>query len=110
MRLPSKRDLDRLLDPRFNWKYGTLNGNYGYLLTGPNGNSIFLPLTNERIGERMGKKENWGCYWSGERHSSDRNLVLAFHLNGARAARQKPISFDKKKPYTGYAVRPVSDK
>lgn len=53
-RTPTKAELIELLD-QCSSEYVTLNGINGYYLTGPNGNSIFIPLTG---------------YWSGKNYRS----------------------------------------
>lgn len=53
------------------------HNNNGYKVTGPNGNRIFLPATNEQIG--MGSSKQFiGKYWTGELHIY--NKSTAYHL------------------------------
>lgn len=46
-RMPTLDEFDELCR-RCTWKWTTLNDVSGYLVTGPNGNSIFLPAADER--------------------------------------------------------------
>lgn len=62
-RMPSKEQVSEL-----SWKCQkkkmTLNGVNGWKLTGPNGNSIFLPLAGCRKGTALDSVGVWGYYWS----------------------------------------------
>ena len=40
------------------------NSLYGYLVTGPNGNSIFLPAAGQRDGTSLTNAGSSGYYWS----------------------------------------------
>ena len=63
-RMPTSEELSELVT-MCEWTLGTQNGVKGYTVTGPNGNSIFLPLAGYRIGnEIVGAGQN-GFYWSG---------------------------------------------
>ena len=44
------------------WEWVTVNDAKGYMVTGPNGNSIFLPAGGKKFGKL--KQELEGCYWS----------------------------------------------
>ena len=46
------------------WKWTELNGVNGYRVTGPNGNSIFLPAAGYRGGAGPGYRGTGGYYWS----------------------------------------------
>lgn len=49
-RIPSVKDFDEL-NKYCTWKYGSINGNNGYYVIGPNGKCIFLPLANGMCGK-----------------------------------------------------------
>ena len=53
------------------WKWTTYNGVNGQLVTGPNGNSIFLPAAGCRYGTRVLNVGNYGFYWSATQYESD---------------------------------------
>jgi hypothetical protein len=60
-RMPSTAELQELID-KCEWEFtGT-----GYKVTGPNGNSIFLPAAGYRFGEKWYGNGNSGYYASGE--------------------------------------------
>ena len=63
-RMPSEEQFDEL-EENCTWKWATKNGVEGRLLTGPNGNSIFLPATEDN------------AYWSREL-----NPVLPYYAFG----------------------------
>ena len=46
------------------WEWTTLNGINGYRVTGPNGNSIFLPAAGYRYGTKVNYRGSYGYYWS----------------------------------------------
>ena len=46
------------------WSWMTQNGVIGYLVTGPNGNSIFLPAAGYRLRTSLGDAGSDGRYWS----------------------------------------------
>lgn len=46
------------------WKWTTLNGVNGQLVTGPNGNSIFLPAAGYRYGTDLNRRGSYGYFWS----------------------------------------------
>lgn len=48
-RMPSRAEMQELVD-NCTWTYTTLENVQGYRVTGPNGNSIFLPLTGSIMG------------------------------------------------------------
>ena len=62
-RMPTKAEMQELRD-RCNWKWTTQNGVNGYKVTGPNGNSIFLPVAGCRLGSSLGSAGSLGYYWS----------------------------------------------
>ena len=46
------------------WTWTTQNGTPGYKVTGPNGNSIFLPAAGDRYGSYLNNPGSSGYYWS----------------------------------------------
>lgn len=51
--------------------WSTLGGVNGYVLTGPNGNSIFLPAAGNRHDSSLYDVGRWGSYWSSSLNLSD---------------------------------------
>ena len=93
------------------WTWITCNGVNGYKVTGPNGNSIFLPTTGCCLGSGYSSysgDNSFGSYWSGTLSNSyDSNggncaYFLSFHSNAVNI-------YDKYRIY-GHTIRPVCDK
>ncbi|MBO7264229.1 MAG: hypothetical protein J6U93_06900 [Alistipes sp.] len=62
-RMPTKSELQELLDD-CTWEWTALNGVNGQKVTGPNGNSIFLPATGGRYDTSSLEVGSVGYYWS----------------------------------------------
>ena len=60
-RLPTKGEFEELIK-RCKWTWTTQGGHKGYMVTGPNGNSIFLPAAGWRYGTSAAGVS--GLYWS----------------------------------------------
>ena len=58
----------------------TQNGINGYLFTGPNGNSIFLPAAGSRYQSDLGSAGYAGKYWSGSLSTSHPNHAISFYF------------------------------
>ena len=62
-RMPTDAEL-RELKTKCKWNWTTQSGVYGYMLIGPNGNSIFLPAAGCRNGNSFISAGINGYYWS----------------------------------------------
>lgn len=62
-RMPSKEQLDELRT-NCTWTWTSMNGVNGYLVTGPNSNSIFLPAAGYYWGDSRSLEGSGGHYWS----------------------------------------------
>ena len=62
-RMPTKEEQQELID-NCTWTWTTQNGVKGCKVTGPNGNSIFLPAAGLRRGSSLYDDGNNGYYWS----------------------------------------------
>lgn len=61
--MPTKAQLEELANQSIcSWKYESSGG--GYRVTGPNGNSIFLPLAGEYVDADYKDEGVYGNYWS----------------------------------------------
>ena len=82
-KLPTKEQWEQLKN-KCTWKWTTLNGVNGYKVTGPNGNSIFLPAAGVRL--RSGNVVDYVgafCrYWSSTPRDSDDAWYLFFGSGG----------------------------
>ncbi len=101
-RLPTASEIDELVN-KCTRTWTTQGGHNGYKVTGPNGNSIFLPAAGWRYGASLLGAGGYGNYWSAPPYGdgADRACSLvfsgdAFHRGwGYRVA--------------GLSVRPVSE-
>ncbi|MCD7721663.1 MAG: DUF1566 domain-containing protein [Prevotellaceae bacterium] len=101
-RLPTKYEMDELVH-RCQWKWTSMNGRSGYLVTGPNGNSIFLPAAGCRQGTSVNYSGNYGIYLTAAPFEGDtqKAYCLGFYSGGYRLA--WPYRYD------GFSVRAVTD-
>ena len=62
-RMPTHDELNELRT-KCTWRWTTQNGKKGYKVTGPNGNSIFLPAAGYRYDSSLDDAGSFGSYWS----------------------------------------------
>lgn len=62
-RLPTRAECQELKD-NCTWTWTTQGGHNGYRVTGPNGNSIFLPAAGLRSWKLLRDAGSWGRYWT----------------------------------------------
>ncbi len=79
-RLPTKKELEEL-ESKCKWEWTTINGKKGYKVTGPNGNSIFLPAAGYRDGSSLDVAGKGGYYWSSTPDETYGNIDLAYYLD-----------------------------
>ncbi|MBO5084144.1 MAG: hypothetical protein J6C18_04680 [Bacteroidaceae bacterium] len=76
-RMPTLDEIKELCN-KCSWQWTEVNGIKGQKVTGPNGNSIFLPAAGYRYGTEVGGRASSGDYWSG---TLDENYsYLAYYL------------------------------
>ena len=102
-RIPTYEELDELYS-LCNWTYTTMNGKNGFMVTGPNSNSIFVPECGHREGNVILKGDGHGYYWSSTLSSVSseqaRNISLwTRHSSWA--------SNNDNYRYRGQSIRPV---
>ena len=98
-RMPTKAECEELVN-RCTWKWTTYNGVDGMKVTGPNGNSIFLPAAGRRR-YTLNLRGSYGDYWSGSFLESDSSRAwdLYFSSSGTGVGNNYRES--------GRSVRPV---
>lgn len=79
-----------------------LNGTPGYKVTGPNGNSIFLPAGGKRVGHTLIDQGVRGYYLTGSVNGSNSKFAVDYEFNESTSARAT------RAVYEALAVRPVS--
>ncbi|MBE6294861.1 MAG: hypothetical protein E7090_09325 [Bacteroidales bacterium] len=91
-RMPTRDEAEELL-VKCDWKSTKVNGVDGDLITGPNGNTIFLPECNQRTGDYIDK---FGTrYWTSTRYEYGEKTARFLSTTGTCRA------------YYGLTVRPV---
>ncbi len=106
-RMPSVEEM-RELSNECSWEWTTYNGQNGCIVTGPNGNTIFLPAAGYRRGQSADDCIGWdGRYWSGSRTG-----VYGDYEDNARDlcyTRGSDGTVSEWERYFGLSVRPVED-
>ncbi len=99
-RMPTHDEIKELYD-KCTWTWTTQNGVNGQLVTGPNGNSIFLPAAGSRYGTSLYGAGDYGHFWSSSLDSGNPFIAydLYFYWGGPR------WYFNYR--YYGWSVRPV---
>lgn len=100
-RMPSKDEFQELID-RCTWTWTTVNEMNGYLVTGPNGNSIFLPAVGEKQQTWTNGKNFNGDYWT-ETHGENLKGSNAYSLGFGTDS----YKISERGAFAGMAVRPV---
>ena len=102
-RMPTKAELQELCN-KCTWTWMSQNGIDGYKVTGPNGNSIFLPAAGYRRGSWPRRAGDYGFYWSStpnESGSDDAYLLYFDYIDSSSL-----YMYDSSR-YDGQSVRPV---
>lgn len=103
-RMPTSAELQELMS-RCTWTYGTYNGRSGNYVTGPNGNSIFLPYAGARGTRSFDSAGEYGNYWSGTYDYADSGPDAFYIL----CSKTSLVEYHSWKCYHGRSVRPVKD-
>ena len=99
-RMPTENEISELVN-KCSSKWTTYNGVKGRLVTGTNGNSIFLPAAHYREGTSVGYLG--GNYWSATQSQNGSDYACGLYFSSGRIW---GVSADRS---FGYTVRPVSD-
>ncbi len=109
-RSPRKADWDELLN-RCQWTYLRPEGSPpGYLVVGPNGNRIFLPLAGFRYDYDYYEVGKMGYYWA--TMPRDEKMVQTLYGFGGLTFLMQPgvIEYGFAIAHNGFSVRPVLDR
>ena len=102
-RMPTLDEINELRE-KCTWQWTSYNEVYGQLVTGPNGNSIFLPAAGYRGGEDFGHRGSYGYFWSATLHDSD-----AYYAYGLYFYDGSYNWFSSGSRSSGCTVRPVTE-
>lgn len=102
-RMPTKEELEELVD-KCDWEWTSQSGRNGYKVTGPNGNSIFLPAAGWRYGASLNVAGGFGRYWSSTPYGGNTLHAYSLYFGSGHRYVGWNVRFD------GRSVRPVSDK
>ena len=101
--MPTKAECQELID-NCNWTQVTQNGQNGYLVTGTNDESIFLPVAGYRNYGMLQNDGDFGRYWTSTPYEGNKGTAyyLGFSEGGDPHVHNTPRSY-------GFSVRPVLD-
>lgn len=102
-RMPTKAECAELLD-KCTWTWSNRSGVNGYIVTGPSGNTIFLPASGQREGSEASDVGSWGCYWSAT--LNHRSILVAESLSFDQGLSSVEVA----SRIVGQAIRPVCTK
>ena len=101
-RMPTMEECQELVDS-CTWTWTDHNNVEGYKVTGPNGNSIFLPAAGSRFGSSLSLAD--GCYWSSTT-PFESDTYRAYSLNFVGGYHRVSWGFCSN---YGLSVRPVAE-
>lgn len=85
-----------------NTEWTEVNGIAGYKVTGPNGNSIFLPAAGKRIAHKASEEGTHGYYLTGSVNGSNSQFAIDYEFTVSTGVRST------RAVYEAMAARPVS--
>ena len=104
-RMPSSSEFSELHN-QCNWSWkSSYNGTSGYLVTGPNGNTIFFPASGYSGTVDIGEYGTHGCYWLSSLDLTDKYCAYNIYFR-----RDYVYSRYYDRRWYGYSVRPVVEK
>lgn len=81
-RTPSWAEMRELME-KCTWEWTTQGGVNGQKVTGPNGNSIFLPAAGDRFNKELELFNEEGFYWTASLYPSTPNYAVALNFDAA---------------------------
>lgn len=103
-RMPTLDEIKELIN-NCSWEWTTVNGVSGQKVTGPNGNSIFLPAAGFRSNTSLLSAGSCGYYLSGTLYEYDYGSGRAYLLGFDRGYHD----WDSSSRLSGHPVRPVTE-
>jgi len=102
-RIPTMNELNELFS-NCSYSKTTKKGVSGISLIGPNGNSIFLPMSGYKEGNETFTFGSAAYYWSNTLNSNNKNQARAYKIN---TSGYSTVDLTR---WWGYSIRAVSDK
>ena len=99
-RMPTKEEQDDLRN-NCSWEWTALNSVKGHVVTGPNGNSIFLPAAGFRRDSSLSDAGSFGFYWSSSLYTN--YPYYAYNLRSS----SRYVAWYYYSRSSGQSVRPV---
>lgn len=97
-RMPTRAEMQELVDA-CTWYWITQDGVQGYKVFGPNGNSIFLPITGYRSETALSESSTDGYYWTA---SGSGSVAGALNIDSSSKSLERSSA-----RYLAYALRAV---
>ena len=100
-RMPTEDERDELCSI-CTWEWVSISNVNGYRVTGPNGNSIFIPAAGYRYGDSFDSVGSYGFYWTSSLSTvsgSDTSHPLSFGSDF--------VAYGSYQRYSGLPIRPV---
>ena len=101
-RMPTQREIQELVD-KCKWEWCRQGDYPGYKVTGPSGNSIFLPAGGCSYDGTVHFKNTAGLYWSGTAEGNNMAYLIAMSFAGTHSVTTNNL-------YFGCLIRPVTGK
>ena len=101
-RMPTLDEINELIND-CSWSWTTQNGVNGCKVTGPNGNSIFLPAAGYRDDDYVYGRGSHGRCWSSSLYSSYSDYAYYLYFDSSIH------DWDYRNRYYGHTVRPVTE-
>ena len=101
-RMPTRTECEELVD-KCSWTWIIQNGTNGYLVTGPNGRSIFLPAAGLCLGTSLSSAGENGYYWSSTAAGEKNGYAYELIFNSGYR------NLEEFSRLVGRSVRPVSE-
>lgn len=99
-RMPTKEEQDELRT-KCTWTWTSSGSVNGYVVTGPNGNSIFLPAAGYRGDSSLSDAGSYGYYWSSSLFSGYSDFAFSLEFYSSY------VDWRYHSRYFGYSVRAV---
>lgn len=101
-RMPTEDEFEELINT-CTWNFTTFNGVNGYMVTGPNGKSIFLPAASFMQNTSIENVGEFGDYWSSSMIKDLSGVACSLGYSSKSYGRRRYAR------YAGRTIRPVTD-